>query len=333
MLKSLESMIDVNWQYRGLQVIRLENELLSIDVLPELGAKIYNFTHRPSNRNLLWHNPRIAPARQTMGAKFDDVWSGGWDELIPNDIPTLVFGNEMLPDHGEVWSQPSEWQINADRTSVRFVNYGHVLPTVFEKTISLRPGEAHCTVRYRLSNTGREPIDFLWNIHPAMAISPATRLDVPARRGIVENWGTGHFEAGTEYNWPIAVDRSHQKVDMTRVLPAESNLADHHYLPKVSQGWYAVTDTQTKIGFGLVFPTSLFPNLWLFRTFGGWRGLYTLILEVSNGLSSNLALAREMGHCGHLEPSQVIEAEIKAVAYSGYGAVENISPDGNVQGR
>ena len=85
-------MIDVNWQYRGLQIIRLENELLSIDVLPELGAKIYNFTHRPSNRNLLWHNPRIPPARQTIGAKFDDVWSGGWDELIPNDIPTPVSG-------------------------------------------------------------------------------------------------------------------------------------------------------------------------------------------------------------------------------------------------
>ena len=239
MLKSLENMIDVNWQYRGLQIIRLENELLSIDVLPELGAKIYNFTHRPSNRNLLWHNPRIPPARQTIGAKFDDVWSGGWDELIPNDIPTPVSGNEMLPDHGEIWSQPSEWQISSDRTSVRFVNYGHVLPTVFEKTISLRLGEAHFTVQYRLSNTGKDPIDFLWNIHPAMAISPATRLDVPACRGIVENWGTGHFEAGSEYDWPIAVNRSHQKVDMTRVLPAESNLADHHYLPQVSQGWYA----------------------------------------------------------------------------------------------
>ena len=253
--------------------------------------------------------------------------------MIPNDIPTPVFGNEMLPDHGEIWSQPSEWQVEPDESSVRFVNYGHVLPTLFEKTISLRPGESYCTVQYRLTNTGRRPIDFLWNIHPAMAISPATRLDVPARRGLIEDWGTNHLEAGYEYNWPTAIDRSGRIIDMTRVLPMESDIADQHYLPEVSEGWYAVTDTQSKVGFGITFPTSIFPNLWLFRTFGGWRGLYTLILEVSNGLSTNLAIARETGRCGHLTPGQVIEAEIKAVAYSGYENVERVNLDGSVKAK
>ena len=326
-------MIDLNWRYRDLQVVRLENEFITVDVLPELGAKIYNFIHRKSNRNLLWHNPRIPPSRQVMGTKFDDVWSGGWDELMPNDIPSPVFGNEMLPDHGEIWSQPSEWHIKSEDTSVRFVNYGHVLPTVFEKTISLLPGESHCTIQYRLTNMGPRPIDFLWNIHPALAISSATRLDVPAVRGIVENWGTGHFEPGIEYDWPTAVDSSGHKIDMTQIFPPESNLADHHYLPNVSHGWYAVTDSQTKVGFGLSFPTSVFPNLWLFRTFGGWRGLYTLILEASNGLSFDLALARQKGKCGHLDAGQVVEAEIKAVAYSGFESVEKINADGSVQGR
>jgi len=325
-------MINLNWRYCDLEVVRLENEFITIDVLPELGAKIYNFIHRKSNRNLLWHNPRIPPARQSMGAKFDDVWSGGWDELIPNDIPTTVFGGEMLPDHGEIWSQPSELRIE-DENTVRFLNYGHVFPTVFEKTITLRPGESHCTVHYRLTNKGGRPIDFLWNIHPAAAISPATRLDVPAVLGIVEKWGTDHIQPGTEYNWPTAVDRWGQKIDMTSIPPSDSNIADHHYLPDVSQGWYAVTDRQTKVGFGLSFPTNIFPNLWLFRTFGGWRGLYTLILEVSNSLSFDLALARRSGRCGHLDAGQSIEAEIKAVAYSGYESIERVNPDGSVQGR
>ena len=330
------TLVDVNWQYHDLQVVHLENDLISIDVLPELGAKIYNFVHRPSDRNLLWHNPRIPPARQPFGARFDDVWSGGWDELIPNDIPTPVTGNETLPDHGEIWSQPSEWQVvesDGSNAAVRFVNHGHVLPTIFEKTIMLRSGDPFCTVRYRLANSGRRPIDFLWNIHPAMAISPATRLDVPARRGIVERWGTDHFEGSSDYDWPYVIDRSGQKIDLRRVYPPESTLADHHYLPRVSEGWYAVTDTQAKIGFGLVFPTSVFPHLWLFRTFGGWRGLYTLILEASNGYSTDLAIARQSGNCGHLDPGQTIEAEVKAIAYSGLVAVERINPDGIVFAR
>jgi hypothetical protein len=329
------TLVDACWQYRGLQVVRLENELISIDILPELGGKIYNFIHIPSDRNLLWHNPRIPPARQQFGARFDDAWSGGWDELIPNDIPTLVIGNEMLPDHGEVWSQASEWQViksSESKATVRFVNHGHVLPTTFEKTISLQRGKPFCTVQYRLTNLGRQPVDFLWNIHPAMAISPTTRLDLRARRGIVEKWGTDHFEGGSEYDWPYAIDRSGKRFDLRQVHPPESALADHHYLPDVAEGWYAVTDTQARVGFGLLFPTKVFPHLWLFRTFGGWRGLYTLILEASNGYPNDLAIARQTGRCGHLEPDQTIEAEVKAIAYSGHAAVERIEPDGTVVG-
>ena len=100
--------VETNWRFRGLQVARVMNEFICVDVLPELGAKIYNFTHRPSDTNLLWHNPRIAPSVQPFGADFDNVWSGGWDELIPNDIPARTLDEDLLPDHGEIWSQPSE---------------------------------------------------------------------------------------------------------------------------------------------------------------------------------------------------------------------------------
>jgi len=325
--------IDTNWKYHGLQVVRLENELICLDVFPELGAKIYNLIHRPSDRNLLWHNPHIPPSRQPFRTTFDDVWSGGWDELIPNDLPTPTADGEILPDHGEVWSQPSEWEvIRSDDSSaaVRFVNYGRVLPTVFEKTITLRDGESYCTIRYQYSNLGRKPIDFLWNIHPALEISPATRLDVPARRGIVDPWHAEQFKADSEYEWPYAVDRTGQKIDLRNVGSPGSGLADHHYLPDIIQGWYAVTDTKTRIGFGLVFPTKVFPHLWLFRTLGGWRGLHTLILEASTGYPNDLAIAREAGHCGHLESNETISAEVEAIVYSGHTSVERVEPNGTV---
>lgn len=325
--------VDTQWHYHGLQVVRLENEQICLDVLPELGAKIYNLIHRPSNRNLLWHNPRVPPARQHFGAVFDDVWSGGWDELIPNDLPAPANGGEMLPDHGEVWSQASEWEVikrEQTEAAVRFVSHGHILPTVFEKTISLRADESFCTVRYRYTNLGRRPIDFLWNIHPALAVSPVTHLDVPAHRGIVDPWHAVQFEAGNEYDWPYVVDRVGKKVDLREVPAQESMTADMHYLPNISEGWYAATDTQADVGFGLVFPTKVFPHLWLFRALGGWRGLYTLILEPSTGYPNDLTTARTTDHCGHLEPNETVEAEVKAVTYSSLMAVERIQPDGTV---
>src|SRR5512140_222495 len=147
--------VDTNWKYRGLQVVRLENELLCIDVLPELGAKIWNIVHRPTGRNLLWQHPHLPPERQSFGAKFDDCWAGGWDELIPNDVPTPVEYGDVLPDHGEVWTQASEWNVleaGEGCVAARFVNYGRVWPTRFEKTITLREGEPFFRVGYHYTN-------------------------------------------------------------------------------------------------------------------------------------------------------------------------------------
>ena len=168
--------VNIDWTYCDLQVIRLENEIICLDVLPELGGKIWNLIHKPADRNLLWHNPHVPPARQSYGARFDDAWSGGWDELLPNDVPTPAAYGDILPDHGEVWSQSADWEVldaGGESASVRLVNHGRVWPTRFEKTVTLRTGESTCRVQYRYANLGAIPIDFLWNIHPALAVSPA----------------------------------------------------------------------------------------------------------------------------------------------------------------
>jgi hypothetical protein len=317
----------------GLEVLRLANECVSADVLPQLGAKIYTFIHVPSGTSLLWHNPRLAPAPVHFGARFDDNWSGGWDELVPNDIPFPFPNGDVVPDHGEVWSQAASPEVlddSGDRVAVRFVHLGRVLATRFEKQIELRRGEPLLRIRYRYENQGPKAIHFLWNVHPAMRISPATWLDVPARRGLVEEWGNEQFEPGLEYQWPFAPDRTGKRIDLRRVPSPSEGVADHHYLPDVSAGWYAVTNTEKRVGFGLVFPTAVFPHLWLFRAIGGWRGLNTLILEASNGLSSNLAKCIERSQCGVLAPGAAVEAEVIAIAYQGCLGVERIEPDGHV---
>src|ERR1700676_4412266 len=70
---------------RGLEAIAMENELLRVVVLPEAGAKVWQIHYKPLAADLLWNNPLLAPARQALYASYDDTWSGGWDELFPND--------------------------------------------------------------------------------------------------------------------------------------------------------------------------------------------------------------------------------------------------------
>ena len=325
--------IDPNGKLRDLRLIRLENDHLSMDVLPEVGAKIWNFVHRPSERNLLWHNPHLPPARQAFGASFDDNWSGGWDELLPNDLPRPAPGGDLLPDHGEVWSQEAEWEVLEDsprRGSLRFTTYGRVLPTRFEKVITLAQGDPFLRLHYTFTNLAPHPIDFLWNIHPALAITPHTRLDVPAERGLTDPWRETLFRGGTAFTWPLAVDRRGWQVDLSRLAPPEAALADMHYLTDVREGWYAATDQATGAGFALSFPRSVFPHVWLFRTLGGWRGLYTLILEASTGYPYDLDVARQRGTCGHLEPGAALEAEVLAVSYAGVAGVSDVKANGEV---
>jgi hypothetical protein len=222
-----------------LEVVRLENELICLDVLPEVGAKIYNFIHKPSGRNLLWHNPGISPAKQAFGAVFDDNWSGGWDELIPNDVPCAEPQGDLLPDHGEVWSQASKWEIlqaGGDCAAVRFTTQTRVIPVRFEKTLAVRDGESFCRIHYRVTNLSPAEYDFLWNIHPAMAISPDTWLDVPAQEAFTDPWRETRFPGYGKFQWPIVNDRQGNPWDLRRVEPAASAIADHHYMIGVKQG-------------------------------------------------------------------------------------------------
>ncbi len=325
--------LDTRWSLCGLQVVRLENRALRVDILPQLGAKIYSFYHKPSDNELLWKNPHLPPAAVPFGAKFDDAWCGGWDELLPNDAPVVFPNGDLLPDHGEVWSQPSEWQVveaGGEAVSLRFTSYGRVLPTRFEKLVTLRRGQSFIQLQYRFSNLGNQPIPFLWNIHPPMVVSPHTRLDVPAGAGFVDPWNTERFESGAPFAWPLIADRAGEMVDLRAGPGSGKPAADFFYLPNISQGWYAVTNTAKKVGFGLVFPLEVFPHLWLFRSFGGWRGLNTLILEASTGYPNDLSAARREGHCAVLAPGAAIEAEAMAIAYAGVSGVQRIDPDGSI---
>ena len=75
----------------SLRVLHLQNSSLEVSVLPEIGAKIYDVIHRPTDHNFLWHNPRIRPQTYAVEANFDNYWCGGWDDAFPTwDISSTI---------------------------------------------------------------------------------------------------------------------------------------------------------------------------------------------------------------------------------------------------
>jgi len=179
-----------DWTYRKIRTVILENEYLKLTVLPEIGAKIYDIIYKPQQKNLLWHNPRIPPMKAPFGAAFDDVWSGGWDEIFPNDAPCNYDG-ERYPDMGEVWSIP--WNYSVSRTeerpqAVTLVTSvtSPITPCKLTRTLTLKEGEASIHLQYALENLSHTSLKFLWKLHPALAINETCSIEIPASRGIID---------------------------------------------------------------------------------------------------------------------------------------------------
>lgn len=323
--------IECNWSYNGLRTIVLENEYLRLTILPELGGKIFQVIHKAADTDILWHHPRIEPQPVPFGSRFDDVWCGGWDEQFPNDEP-LAFKGEMYPDHGELWSMPWDWQVQRDEPNAVVLymrRLGCVTTSTAEKWITLNAGEPYVRIKLRITNTGIAPIDYIWKLHPAFAISVNHRIDLPAARVIVDEGYRTQLGGIASYTWPYAVV-GQTAVDMRLVPPATAGVTNFHYVTELTDGWLAVTDTVHRFGFGLVFPKEIFRSIWLFLVYGGWRGLYTAVVEPATGYPSRLDQASEAGTSSTLQPGKHVEAEIIGVAYSGVTTVSHIAPDGAV---
>jgi galactose mutarotase-like enzyme len=275
---------DAHWRYRGLQALVLENDQVRIVILPELGAKIWSILYKPLDQEVLWHHPRVHPRLAPFGATYDDWFCGGWDELFPNDAPVAV-GGEQYPDHGELWSMPFEWELAAQsphEVTVRFHRQGVVTVTNIEKVITLRAGEPLLHLHYRVENIGAFPLDFLWKLHPALRITEQSRIDLPARRMVVDDGFRVRTGGVGEFTWPT-VQTPQGAVDMREVPPQSSLRTDFYYAVELDDGWCAVSNAAGGTGFGLVFDREVLPTVWVFGAYGGWRGIYTTIIEPCSG--------------------------------------------------
>jgi hypothetical protein len=320
---------DPHWRYHGLECLRIENEHVAVEVLPELGAKIHRLIDKARDHNVLWHSPRVTPHAAPLGANFDDHWSGGWDEAFPGGAPSLNRYGDELPYMGELWTQRAQWRLqeySPERVEILFSLITPITPARWERRLTLDAGETAVGLHYRIENLDSRPFDFNWGIHPVQAISPAHRFDVPARRAEVDEHGGGVLgRQGDTYAWPSFGD-----LDMRRALGPEAGDFALHYLTELEDGWVACTDTAARRGFGLVFDRSVFPVIWLWLVYGGWRGYYQAIMEPWTGYPSPLAEAVAAGRARVLGPGEALETELSAVVYGGVESVSQLASDGSV---
>ena len=321
--------ISTDGSYRGLRTVVVENRLLRLVILPEAGAKIWQITYTPHNADLLWNNPRIAPARWPMSAPYDEVWSGGWDELFPND-ETATIGGDIYPGHGELWT--GEWQAEpfqlADEAGVTLRFTTPISSIRIEKTILLREWEPRIYSSHVFTNTGSTAFPFLWKLHPAMAVSAEHRIDFPAMQVVLEPAFLGTLDgAPPKSDWPF-VRVGSRDVDLRKVAQADERQLYFFYGINMKAGWCALTNTATGLACGLKFDQSIFPCSWLFATYGGWRDYNVAVLEPCTGYPLNFDALRGAGRHRTLAPGECLKTEVIFSVQEGLRSVGHMEENG-----
>ena len=302
----------------GLRRFVQESDTLRVTILPDVGAKIYDLVSKASGRNFLWHNPRIAPVAYPVDGNFDNYWCGGWDDGFPT-CDACTVGGEQYPNLGELrsvrWTLTEAGQADGN-PFIALMAFGPISPVRASKRITLNSRAAEIRIQYEYSNVGPLSFPFIWGTHPALDPREGMVLRIPARTGVVGQASDPALGVpGQRYAWPT-LETPAGKLDMSRTLPLSAGLGCGHYAIDLESGWYAAEDANSGEGFLLKFSKDACPCLWMWLTYGGWRGYQHVILEPWTSVPINLAEAVKAGTARLLAPGQSFSTEVVATIYA-----------------
>ena len=338
-----------SWTYRGLKTVVLENERLRILVLADKGADIYSFVDKRTDTDFMWRSPwgardprLFVPSTGDPQGMWLDYYEGGWQTVVPHGgYPDSVYGADMGL-HGDINNMPWDAEIvedSPDRVSVRFRARGVRMPVFVEKTMTLDSDSSTLILDKSVTNEGEEDIEIVWLEHIAIGppfLSDACRLYVPQESRILTHpeqfVDSQKLTLGADTPWPYSKATDGSEIDFRQIPPKSDRSLDMAYFTGMEEGWYALHNEQTGVGFAVTFPTDVFPYLWYWRNLGGgwgypWYGrCYNVGLEPCTSWDNRgLKHSMDNGTARRIPAGETVSARITAGSFSGNGNVSGVN--------
>lgn len=338
-----------------MRALTLENDLLSVTVLPGKGADIYRLEYRPAGVDVLWKalwglrepDSGFAPAPNSEVAWMEH-YEGGWQVLFPNGGNACLYQGVEMPFHGEAstlaWSA-TVLAAGDDEAAIRLDTRLFRSPFHIERTLTVRAAEPILLLEERVTNHGAQPLAAMWSQHPALGapfLSPDCVIDTAAHAVWADatyDTSTGLIQPGGRWTWPHAVTRDGRSIDLSRMPAVDGDL--FAYLGEFTEGWYAVTNPTLGFGLAMVWPTEVYPYAWLWyelRATAGYPFYGTAYIAAIEPASSvpGLGLLRVMEETGShltLRPGESRAVTLRTVFYPATAEqrVTRVTADGHVQ--
>lgn len=335
----------------GFRAVTMENEFLSVTILPAKGADIYRFIYKPRGLDLLWKSPwglkppgiGIATAATSEEAWLE-CYEGGWQEIFPNGGDACIYKGCHLNFHGEVSTLSWDYSLESAKDFARadFTVSTFRSPFKLTRSMILESGKPHLRIIERITNLAEEDMHFMWGHHPAFGapfLNENVTIQMP--RAIFQAHHTeisplSQILAGTESPWPMIPGKSHM-IDMSRIPPPSERHCEFGYLRELEAGWYALSNKEYDFTFGLAWPLEVFPYLWFWQELRGsfgfpWHGrCYVMAIEPFSSIpGTGLENAIASGTAPILQPGDSIEAELTAVFLQGCKPIRTLTLDGEM---
>jgi hypothetical protein len=240
--------------------IKLENEFLEIEIIPELGGRVNHLIDKKNKFDWVWKNIHLETSKVDKTANYDQNWQGGWEELFPNDaIEQFSWGLGF--DHGETWSH--SWVKESEGTDYIILNTDNLESGSFiQKKYSLF--ENRLRTDYKLKINFEEI--FLFKLHLAVPITENCKI-------------IGEFESFTKVDEKFGNILNTSKHEYFLNPIKDSNLYDFAYIKSKSN---TLVVQQGKNVLNLKYDDGFLNYLWLFQSQGGWNDHNVLVLEPSS---------------------------------------------------
>jgi hypothetical protein len=288
----------------GIEIITIENDVISFSVAPALGGKITSVFNKKLQKEFLWTNKNLSLKIHAPGSDYDSNFYGAIDELIPGDIPETVDGI-VYPDHGELWTTELQYQIDNERITTH-----GLLPQSglhYSKTVYTDAIEPIIYTDYRITNQSSSTKSFLWKLHAALKISEGDKIISSAKYGQVVDPAYSRFQSTEPFHWPVV-----ENTDAS-TIPASGNTMDFFYLYNISGGIMELITADGHI-FRYQYDTKIFPYQWLFASYGGFLDHYMAILEPCTNMPISVNEAKALGQSAVLAPGESLVTTVSIFA-------------------
>lgn len=284
--------------YKGLNAFFIENELIKLTVLKDLGAKIASLIYKEQDFEVAAQPNSGSYTLPRFGDSFENYDVSGFDDCFPTIDPCL----EMV-DHGELWSRP--WDIEEENGSLVCRIEGVRFSYRFKRIIQVEGSTIN--LNYRVENVGEKPINALWAFHGLIRGDEYSRIIIPGVDKVVNVHKSKRLhDIGTVHNFPETVLPDGTSLRLDRFNPFSGRTEKFYAYGRLKIGEAALTLNHGKLEYKLSFREDVVPYLGLWIDEGGLRSDGAIALEPTTAFYDSPCIAEEKGDIKPIGPGETL---------------------------